>query len=124
MTHNTMGTKTDPSAEKIIARYCRMSKLEGKTSIERKFAIERYMHRRKGREGTLTVEEWRAICQQYDNRCHWCGEKITEMSQEHLRPKSQGGGFTKENIVPACVPCNNGRGERQVMCSDRLSRPE
>ncbi|MCA9222412.1 MAG: HNH endonuclease, partial [Planctomycetales bacterium] len=42
------------------------------------------------------------------NRCQYCGNKFptSELSLDHVVPRSQGGGATWENIVCACVKCN------------------
>ena len=94
---------------KVVKRYVRMAKKAGIDSAHRKFAIERWVHRKHGREGTLTVREWEIMKAFTNGGCLFCGstERIT---MEHMRPKAIGGGFTKENIVPACHRCNNVRG--------------
>ncbi|MCA9254020.1 MAG: HNH endonuclease [Phycisphaerales bacterium] len=48
------------------------------------------------------------------NRCQYCGQKFptSELSLDHVVPRSQGGGATWENIVCACVKCNIRKGGR------------
>lgn len=48
------------------------------------------------------------------NRCQYCGRKFstTELSLDHVVPRSQGGRTTWENIVCACVKCNIRKGGR------------
>ncbi|MGE5608736.1 MAG: HNH endonuclease [Bacillota bacterium] len=48
------------------------------------------------------------------NRCQYCGKKFstTELSLDHVVPKSQGGRTTWENIVCCCVKCNVKKGGR------------
>lgn len=48
------------------------------------------------------------------NRCQYCGKKFptTELSLDHVVPKSQGGKSTWENIVCCCVKCNVKKGGR------------
>jgi 5-methylcytosine-specific restriction endonuclease McrA len=48
------------------------------------------------------------------NRCQYCGKKMptTELSLDHVTPKSQGGKSTWENIVCCCVKCNVKKGGR------------
>jgi 5-methylcytosine-specific restriction endonuclease McrA len=48
------------------------------------------------------------------NRCQYCGKKFptTELSLDHVIPKSQGGKTTWENIVCCCVNCNVKKGGR------------
>jgi 5-methylcytosine-specific restriction endonuclease McrA len=48
------------------------------------------------------------------NRCQYCGKRMptTELSLDHVVPKSQGGRSTWENIVCCCVRCNVRKGGR------------
>lgn len=49
-----------------------------------------------------------------NNQCQYCGKKFStsELSLDHVIPRSQGGGTTWENIVCACVDCNVRKGGR------------
>lgn len=46
----------------------------------------------------------------YDNRCGYCGVKITDKNIEfdHIVPISKGGKTIPENMIPSCVKCNRG----------------
>ena len=48
------------------------------------------------------------------NQCQYCGKRFptTELSLDHVIPRSQGGQSTWENIVCACVGCNVRKGGR------------
>lgn len=48
------------------------------------------------------------------NRCQYCGKRFitSELSLDHVRPRSQGGDTTWENIVCCCVKCNVKKGGR------------
>jgi 5-methylcytosine-specific restriction endonuclease McrA len=48
------------------------------------------------------------------NRCQYCGRKFatSELSLDHVVPRSQGGRATWENIVCACLKCNVRKGGR------------
>jgi 5-methylcytosine-specific restriction endonuclease McrA len=48
------------------------------------------------------------------NQCQYCGKKYptSELSLDHVVPRSQGGRTTWENIVCACVACNVKKGGR------------
>ena len=48
------------------------------------------------------------------NQCQYCGKRFptTELSLDHVIPRSQGGGTTWDNIVCACVDCNVRKGGR------------
>jgi 5-methylcytosine-specific restriction endonuclease McrA len=94
----------------IVTRYLKMAEKTGIDRRHRKFAVIRWVQERKGRGGTLTVEEWDRMLE-ITGGCVFCGESdLQYMTFEHLLPKSIGGGFTAENIVPACKRCNDVRG--------------
>lgn len=61
---------------------------------------------------TLTHEEWKQILKEHKRRCHYCGVRSGNLHQEHKVPISKGGGYTKENIVPACPKCNLAKGTK------------
>lgn len=55
------------------------------------------------------------IYQRDKYRCSFCGKKITDVSKltlDHIVPKSRGGSSTPDNLVTACKPCNNRKGDR------------
>ncbi|HEY4311193.1 MAG TPA: HNH endonuclease [Pirellulales bacterium] len=48
------------------------------------------------------------------NRCQYCGRKFptSELSLDHVNPRSRGGETSWENIVCSCVKCNVKKGGR------------
>ena len=48
------------------------------------------------------------------NRCQYCGKRFptSELSLDHVIPKSRGGKMTWDNVVCACVACNVRKGGR------------
>jgi 5-methylcytosine-specific restriction endonuclease McrA len=48
------------------------------------------------------------------NRCQYCGNLFptSELSIDHVKPRTQGGPDTWENLVCACVKCNSRKGGR------------
>ncbi len=47
-------------------------------------------------------------------RCQYCGLKVSrpEATYDHVLPRAQGGKTCWENVVIACVPCNQKKGNR------------
>jgi 5-methylcytosine-specific restriction endonuclease McrA len=47
-------------------------------------------------------------------RCQYCGERVprSEYTYDHVVPRSLGGRTSWENVVVACVPCNQRKGGR------------
>jgi 5-methylcytosine-specific restriction endonuclease McrA len=46
------------------------------------------------------------------HRCQYCGTNRGAMTIDHVIPKKLGGSDTWENMVCACVKCNNRKGDR------------
>jgi 5-methylcytosine-specific restriction endonuclease McrA len=61
------------------------------------------------------------------NTCQYCGHKFptTELSLDHIIPRSQGGDTSWENIVCACIDCNVKKGGRtpQVAHMSLIRKP-
>jgi hypothetical protein len=49
--------------------------------------------------------------------CVWCGREPwrTDLTAEHVFPRSRGGRTSPENLTVACRPCNKRRGTRPVV---------
>lgn len=71
-------------------------------------ATARY-HIKKGLLCDLTLAEWAECLGYFDSKCAYCG-KSSKLQKEHIIPVIRCGGFTKTNIVPACVACNQSKG--------------
>lgn len=60
-----------------------------------------------------------------NNTCQYCGRRFptSQLSLDHVIPRSRGGGATWENIVCACLKCNVRKGGRTPVEADlRLIR--
>ncbi len=70
--------------------------------------IPRDTHRRKiTRRAVFARDEW---------TCQYCGSR-SNLTVDHVIPKSKGGGSSWDNIVASCAPCNRRKGDvlpRQV----------
>ena len=44
--------------------------------------------------------------------CQYCGERSSTLTIDHVMPRHRGGRHTWENLVAACMPCNNRKGDR------------
>ncbi|HEY9188567.1 MAG TPA: HNH endonuclease [Ignavibacteria bacterium] len=45
-------------------------------------------------------------------KCQYCGSTTKPLTLDHVLPKSRGGVDSWENLVTACVDCNNKKGDR------------
>jgi 5-methylcytosine-specific restriction endonuclease McrA len=74
--------------------------------------VERRRARIAGLPCTLTHEQWHETVECFDGRCAYCGKIENNPEQEHVTPVSAGGGYTQDNIVPACRACNRKKAHR------------
>ena len=78
--------------------------------------INRYVKYRMG-DGAPTRQNiiWRD-----KNLCQYCGGdfKTSELTVDHILPKSRGGNNTCKNLVAACVPCNQKKGAKTAVEAD------
>jgi hypothetical protein len=61
--------------------------------------------RRKQLPHTFTKTQWKRCKSHFNNVCCYCGQK-TDLTQEHFIAMTKGGGYTADNILPACNNCN------------------
>lgn len=57
---------------------------------------------------TLTSDEWENTIEYFENSCCYCGKKAP-LEQEHFIPLTKRGGYTSDNIIPACKSCNSSK---------------
>jgi 5-methylcytosine-specific restriction endonuclease McrA len=64
--------------------------------------------RRKLASGAYTVAEWRLVLRKWKYKCAYCRRRLTKKTAtaDHIIPLSRGGTNWIDNIVPACLPCN------------------
>lgn len=69
----------------------------------------KYYVRIKRKEISLTKKN---IIKRDNHQCQYCGKKTGIMTTDHIVPKALGGNDTWENLVCACLECNNSKGNR------------
>jgi len=62
----------------------------------------------------LSEVEWSVILAAWNYRCAYCGTKPERLSQDHIVPLSRGGSHTADNVVPACMPCNQKKNTKSL----------
>jgi 5-methylcytosine-specific restriction endonuclease McrA len=77
--------------------------------------IPRDTHRRKiTRRAVFARDNW---------TCQYCGAR-TQLTVDHVIPRSKGGGSTWDNIVASCAPCNRRKGDLMPRAANmQLARP-
>ncbi|TRZ65985.1 HNH endonuclease [bacterium] len=61
------------------------------------------------------------ILRRDNHRCQYCGS-TQNLTIDHIIPKSKGGDDTWENLVTACIRCNNKKGNRTPEESNMVLR--
>lgn len=80
----------------------------------------------------VRVRNWSAVLNKAnilrrDNHCcQYCGAHNVPLTIDHVIPKVLGGKDTWENLVTACIPCNNKKGDRPLELSGMklLAKPK
>jgi 5-methylcytosine-specific restriction endonuclease McrA len=61
----------------------------------------------------LTSTEWLAILALADGHCVYCGHEA-KLTLDHVIPLSKGGKHSKDNVVAACLCCNDSKGNKTL----------
>lgn len=113
----------DISHRAIDARFCSQTcsnRAWRRERMEHVRAVRReHGHRRRDRKlgnggAGVTEAEWEALVATYDSRCAYCEADDRKLTQDHVVPLSKGGRHEIENLLPACRPCNQGKGVRSA----------
>jgi len=54
----------------------------------------------------------RNVFRRDDHRCQYCGERVHDLTLDHVVPRSRGGPTSWENVVACCRPCNARKRDR------------
>lgn len=76
-------------------------------------AVVRLLHRIRGTKRAVKFSRIN-VATRDDYTCQYCGVKksLSKLTYDHVKPRSQGGRTTWENIVCACYPCNEHKAAR------------
>jgi len=58
-------------------------------------------------------KDWLNVLKVFDNKCCYCSSDI-KLSIDHFIPLTKKGNHTKNNIVPACMVCNNRKNNKDT----------
>lgn len=57
------------------------------------------------------------IIKRDNHECQYCGKRVGVMTTDHIIPKALGGEDSWENLVCACLECNNRKGNRTLQAA-------
>ena len=100
----------------------RLNNKEKLKEIHRRYSIcRKHCNTRRARikklKADFTTEKWLNVLEYFDYLCAYCREKSDEnetLEQEHVIPLSKGGGYTADNIIPACRRCNASKSNKDM----------
>ncbi|MCE7792632.1 HNH endonuclease [Salipaludibacillus sp. CUR1] len=69
--------------------------------------------RKRKLKADFTQEEWEKCKDYFNNECAYCGKKMTNATQDHFIPLSNGGHYIKGNILPVCRNCNSSKMDKR-----------
>ena len=74
--------------------------------------LRTYVHVKRRRQETTMKRARIYIRDKY--RCQYCGDNrhASDLTLDHILPRAQGGESTPQNLVAACVKCNQRKGNR------------
>lgn len=78
--------------------------------------------RERNAEGSHTFEEWKELCEKFDNKCAECRE-IKKLTKDHIKPLSVGGSDYISNIQPLCRSCNSRKWKTYIYENPELLNP-
>lgn len=99
--------------EELYYEYAKLISRSAYKSLEGAFITDRFKKLRDG-EITIsgTIREWEGE-QELPKECVFC-RSISDLTTDHLIPRSRGGDDSADNLVLACQPCNASRGKKGV----------
>jgi len=85
-------------------------KREWRKNNRDKYLLEKHNRRAKEKqlESYFTNETWEECKKHFESKCAYCG-KTEFLTQDHFIPVTNGGEYTKNNIIPSCQPCNSSK---------------
>lgn len=108
ITRDAAKRRYDPSRKSEQAKKYRETE-HGK--LARRMNKQKRTARIKGLEKSLTKDDWQITLNFFDNKCAYCGGS-DRIHQDHFIPVALGGGYTRNNIVPACHRCNSSKHDK------------
>jgi 5-methylcytosine-specific restriction endonuclease McrA len=82
----------------------------GSTTLQRPVVIRLVSYVRVPRDTHRRKITRRAVFARDDWTCQYCGAR-SNLTVDHVIPRSKGGGSTWDNIVASCAPCNRRKGD-------------
>lgn len=98
-----------------LCRPCNNKAARDLYATDTRYRLERRQHAHSRKRGVAPIspDHQLALTEEFQGACAYCGHGAT--SWDHIIPVSEGGGSTKENIVPACSSCNSSKKNQDLI---------
>lgn len=119
---------TDPEAKRAYQNAWKKRKRRSSQGGEVREVQRRYRARKLGVEVKEVRHSWEFYqLLKQAHRCHWCGKQIgmqrvhirggdrVDFDADHIIPLEEGGEHSEDNMVLACMGCNQKRGGHQKL---------
>ena len=98
------------------------NKWQKENTVARRIINERRRTREENSVANLSEKEWNKIKSYFLDSCAYCGVSEKDhlkirgerLHHEHIVPLSNGGSYTKDNVIPACRSCNSSKGKNDL----------
>ncbi len=80
-----------------------------------------HLKRASAPDSDVTLGAWQTLVGLWDGHCVYCGTRA-KMTQDHVRPLTREGAHMMNNLLPACLRCNQSKGNRLLSEWPRYQR--
>lgn len=96
-----------------VAQECHQHELRSPTTAFAAPSVIRLIEYRRIPRQTRALSRKNILIRDH-HTCQYCGRRggAGDLTLDHVLPRSRGGGGSWENLVAACRPCNNRKGDR------------
>lgn len=104
----------------VKREYFRKYYEQNKEAAHERAFLGKVKRRQANPKGSHTFKEWIELLVKHDNKCFYCGVRMTkkaglrQRTRDHIVPISKGGSDDISNIVPACRSCNSSKSTKTL----------
>jgi len=91
--------------QKRSAKFYKDNPNKMKTYVQKRNAKKRLL------PSSFTFKQWEEVKLYFGQKCCYCGKELP-LTQEHFIAINKGGGYIKENMIPACGHCNSSKSDK------------
>lgn len=85
------------------------------TEVTKERIIDTGQKQRHGGESELTEKDWDFAVKYFGGKCCYCGGYMDKPTKDHIKPLNDGGGLTRDNVIPCCQGCNSSKKDNEMV---------